>query len=241
MWGKEGAQRGSAVSIKQLFNNQLGVPQFCSVLILSTWSSHQIPQVKKLSPQACPHFRCQSRSLGCCCLENPMDGGACWAAVQGASKSRIGLSDFTFAFHLHVLEKEMATHCSVLAWRIPGTGEPGGLPSMGSHRVGHDWGDLAAAAAAGCYLYFWPITYKPGLLWPLLGFDNFLEWHTELREILTCVYQFIIKDIIKDTDEQSAEEIHKMRSRRVLSIGVSVLVERRCPSLLDGLSWWLRW
>ena len=72
------------------------------------------------------------------CLENPMDGGAWWAAVRGVAKSRTRLSDFTSTFHFHVLEKEMATHSSVLAWRIPGTGEPGGLPSMGSHRVGHD-------------------------------------------------------------------------------------------------------
>ena len=64
-------------------------------------------------------------------------------------KSRTWLSDLTFTFHFHVLEKEMATHSSVLAWRIPGTGEPGGLPSMGSHRVEHDWSDLAAVAAAG--------------------------------------------------------------------------------------------
>ena len=62
--------------------------------------------------------------------------------------SRERLSDFTFTFHFHALEKEMATHSSVLAWRIPGTGEPGGLLSMGSHRVGHNWRDLAAAAAA---------------------------------------------------------------------------------------------
>ena len=81
------------------------------------------------------------------CLENPMDGGAWWAAVPGVSKSRTRLSNFTFTFHFHALEKEMATHSSVLAWRIPGTGEPGGLPSMGSRRVGHDWSDLAAAAA----------------------------------------------------------------------------------------------
>ena len=81
------------------------------------------------------------------CLENPMDGGAWWAAVHGVARSRIWLSDFTFTFHFHALEKEMATHSSVLAWRIPGTGEPSGLPSMGSHRVGHDWSDLAAAAA----------------------------------------------------------------------------------------------
>ena len=66
------------------------------------------------------------------CLENPMDGGAWWAAVHGFSKSRARLSDFTFTFHFHALEKEMATHSSVLAWRIPETGEPGGLPSMGS-------------------------------------------------------------------------------------------------------------
>ena len=72
------------------------------------------------------------------CLENPMDGGAWWAAVHAVSKSWTRLSDFTFTFHFHALEKEMATHSSVLAWGIPGTGEPGGLPSMGSHRVGHD-------------------------------------------------------------------------------------------------------
>ena len=73
------------------------------------------------------------------CLENPMDGGAWWAAVHGVAKSRTSrLNDFTFNFHFHALEKEMATHSSVLAWRIPGMGEPGGLPSMGSHRVGHD-------------------------------------------------------------------------------------------------------
>ena len=67
-----------------------------------------------------------------------MDGGAWWAAVHGVARSRTRLSDFTFPFHFHALEKEMATHSSVLAWRIPGMGEPGGLPSMGSHRVGHD-------------------------------------------------------------------------------------------------------
>ena len=70
-----------------------------------------------------------------------------WFICIFASKSQTQLSDFTFSFHLHALEKEMATHSSVLAWRIPGTGEPGGLPFMGLHRVGHDWSDLAAAAA----------------------------------------------------------------------------------------------
>ena len=76
--------------------------------------------------------------LQCSCLENPRDGGAWWAAVHGVTKSRTRLSDFTFTFHFHALEKEMATHSCVLAWRIPGTGHHGGRPSMGSHRVGHD-------------------------------------------------------------------------------------------------------
>ena len=73
-----------------------------------------------------------------CCLENPIDGGSWKAAIHGVAKSWTRLSDLTFTFHLHALEKEMAAHSSVLAWRIPGTGEPGGLPSMGSHRVRHD-------------------------------------------------------------------------------------------------------
>ena len=77
-----------------------------------------------------------------------MYGGAWRAAVLGVARSWTRLSDFSLFFHFHALEKEMATHSSVLAWRIPGTGEPGGLPSMGSHRVGHDWIDLAAAAVA---------------------------------------------------------------------------------------------
>ena len=92
------------------------------------------------------------------CLENPMDGGAWWAAVHGVAKSQTWLSDFTSTFHFHALEKEMATHSSVLAWRIPGTGEPGGLPSMRSHRVRHDWSDLAAAA----HIYR-PMLFKSGL------------------------------------------------------------------------------
>ena len=86
------------------------------------------------------------------CLENPMDGGAWRAAVHGVAESWTGLSDFTFTFPFHALEKEMATHSSVLAWRIPGTGEPGGLPSLGSRRVGHDGSDSAAAAAAAWHL-----------------------------------------------------------------------------------------
>ena len=102
------------------------------------------------------------------CLENPMDGGAWWAAVHGVTKSRIRLSNFTFTFHFHALEKEMATHSSVLAWRIPGTVEPDGLLSMGSHRVGHDWSDLAAAAAAFMVRLSQP--FPPASKWFLSGF-----------------------------------------------------------------------
>ena len=72
------------------------------------------------------------------CLENPMDGGAWKAAAQGVAKSQTQLNDFTFTFHFHALEKEMATQSSVLAWRIPGMEEAGGLPSTGSHIIGHD-------------------------------------------------------------------------------------------------------
>ena len=76
----------------------------------------------------------------------PLDGGAWKAAVHGVAEGWTRLSDFTFTFHFHALEKEVATHSNILAWRLPGTEEPGGLPSMGSHRVGHDRCDLAAAA-----------------------------------------------------------------------------------------------
>ena len=94
-------------------------------------------------PHKCTHLTCQygegnGTPLQDSCLENPVDGGAYQAAIHGVAKSQTRLSDFTFTFHFHALEKEMATHSSILAWRIPGTGEPGGLPSMGSHRIGHD-------------------------------------------------------------------------------------------------------
>ena len=89
------------------------------LLSLLHWQGFSFPPVPRGTP------------LQSSCLENPTDGGAWWAAVHGVTKSRTPLSDFTFPFH--ALEKEMATHFSVLAWRIPGTGEPGGLPSMGSH------------------------------------------------------------------------------------------------------------
>ena len=103
------------------------------------------------------------------CLENPMDGGAWWAVVHGVAKSRTRLSNFTFTFHFHALEKEMASHSSVLAWRIPGTGEPGGLPSMGSHRVRHDWSDLAAA-------YSTANPRRLGSIPCLLFISTLLEW-----------------------------------------------------------------
>ena len=113
-----------------------GVAQSRTPLKQLSSSSSNIPTYK-----GCVAFWCGEGNgipLQYSCLENPMDGGAWWAAVHGVTKSQTRLSDFTFTFHFHALEKEMATHSSVLAWRIPGTGEPGGLPSMGSHRVGHN-------------------------------------------------------------------------------------------------------
>ena len=109
-----------------------------------------------------------------CCLEKPMDGGAWWAAVHWVAKSQTRLSDFTFTFPFHALEKEMATHSSVLAWRIPGTGEPGRLQSMGSHRVRHDWSDLAPAAAAQLLALYSTVPFSgmliPFLLWKIILF-----------------------------------------------------------------------
>ena len=105
------------------------------------------------------------------CLENPMDGGPGRLQSMG-SLSQTWLSDFTLTSHFPALEREMATHSSVLAWRILGMGEPGGLPSMGSHRVGHDWGNLAAAAAALMMTGTWSEKKKKwsNSLWWFMGF-----------------------------------------------------------------------
>ena len=129
------------------------ITYFC--LSLHYLNNHKINELTKKS-QSLLHFLTRhgdhyvnregnGTPLQYSCLENPMDGGAWWAAVHGVAKSLTRLSDFTFTFQFHALKKEMATHCSILTWRIPGTGEPGGLPSMGSHRIRQDWSDLAAA------------------------------------------------------------------------------------------------
>ena len=113
------------------------------LVLLLFYREAQLRRLKSFAQSICPSL--QSRDgegsgtpLQCSCLENPMDGGAWWAAVHGVANSWTRLSDFTFTFHFLALEKEMATHSSILAWRIPGTREPGGLLSMGSHGVGHD-------------------------------------------------------------------------------------------------------
>ena len=106
------------------------------VLQRITWWCEEKPLT--FGDQKCQSGEGNGTPLQYSCLENPMEGGAWWAAVHGVAKSRTQLSDFTFTFHFPALEKEMATHSSILAWRIPGTAEPGGLPSMGSHRVGYD-------------------------------------------------------------------------------------------------------
>ena len=108
------------------------------------------------------------------CLANPMDGGAQWAAVHGVARSRTRLSDFILFFHFHALEKEMSTHSSVLAWRISGTREPGGLPSMGLHRVRHDWSDLAVAARMGFRIWQTWFTIWPFLLWAVWSLTGYL-------------------------------------------------------------------
>ena len=119
-------------------------------------------------------------------------GGAWWAAVHGVSKTRTQLSNFTFTFHFHALEEEMATHSSVLAWRIPGTAEPGGLPSMGSHRVRHDWSDLATAATLGktlhvMFLSLLFLTLSPAVFLNTLWSLQFFK-HLNLRCLYSIVY-----------------------------------------------------
>ena len=112
-------------------------------LFVTPWSQQH---ARPPCPSPTPGVHSNSQPLGegnstpiqYSCLENPMDKEAWWTEVHGVAKSQTRLSNFTFTFHFHALEKEMATHSSVLAWRIPGKGEPGGLPSMGSHRVRHD-------------------------------------------------------------------------------------------------------
>ena len=115
-------------------------------------------------------------------MENPMDGGAWQAVVHGVTKSRARLNDFTFTFHFQALEKEMAARTSILAWRIPGTEEPSGLPSMGSHRVGHNWSNLAAAAAAAAYSNILVLFYDP---------------HTRVKYIVYVDYANIVKKYLK--------------------------------------------
>ena len=108
------------------------------------------------------------------CLENPMDRRAWWAAVHGVARSQTRLSNFTFTFHFHASEKEMATHSSILAWRIPVTGEPDGLLSVGSHRVGHDWHDLAAAGKPSNYMSCFSSAWAPSLACELETRDTHL-------------------------------------------------------------------
>ena len=117
-----------------------------------------------------------------------MDGGAWKAAVHGVAEGRTRLSDFTFTLHFHALEKEMATHSSVLPWRIPGTGEPGGLPSIGSHRVGHNWSDSAALMPyIGSYYPLWEC-------WRIRWFDlHYFSNSLSLTPFRTLTPTFFIK------------------------------------------------
>ena len=143
------------------------------------------------------------------CLENPINIGALWAAVHGVAKSRTRLSDFTFIFPFHALEKEMAAYSSVLAWRIPGTGEPGGLSSVGSHRVGHDWSDLAAAAFTK--------RYKPRLKTPsIVKLENNF-WHPKLtlaesRLYKLCYPQEALGEFVVPTTNVAKEDSIQQRA-----------------------------
>ena len=139
--------------------------------------------------------------LQCSCLENPMEGGAWWAAVHGVAKSRTWLSDFTFTFHFHALEKEMATHSSVLAWRIPGTGGPPGLPSVGLHRVGHDWSDSSRNSSSRTFLgiaFLWE-----GVSYFTVKLDYFFKIVlSELRRSHLLIIPIIMKSLFNQWMQQ---------------------------------------
>ena len=142
VWGQKMSKECFYLSFAKVWNQLLleGV----MVLFIGKWYFETKIWSSAVLRQWSPLREGNGTPLQYSCLENPMDGGTWWAAVHGVAKSQTRMSDFTFTFHFHALEKEMATHSSVLAWRIPGTGEPGGLLSMGSHRVEHNWSDLAA-------------------------------------------------------------------------------------------------
>ena len=168
------------------------------------------------------------------CLENPMDGGAWLAAVHGVAKSQTQLSDFTFTFHFHALEKEMATHSSVLAWRIPGTGKPGGLPSVGLHRVGHNWSDLAAAAAV---LSIDEITQEK--------FEKRTKSRAHIREDMGILHQ----DEVPELERKYCIHIHRMwwlRRQSVClrcgrSLGQEDPLEKEMATHSSTLAWKIPW
>ena len=149
------------------------------------------------------------------CLENPMDGGAWWAAVHGVARSRTRLGDCTFTCHFHALEKETATHSSVLAWRIPGTVEPGGLPSLGSHRVGHDWSDLAAAAAfyTQVLIFRIPWNQEENHLHEVLYNRNF-----SAVKILDCKIIHAKHTFLKTLNLEQSTELHKCRMKTAFQL-----------------------
>ena len=154
-----------------------------------------------------------------------MDRGAWKAAVHGVTEGQTRLSDFTFTFHFHALEKEMATQSSILAWRIPGTGEPSGLPSMGSNSVGHDWRDLAAAAAAvftknlcvyihkNIGLWFFSCVVFFGLVW-YQGNNGLIKWSRRIIFLGVSQVALAVKNLPASAREVSAECYGRRVDRR---------------------------
>ena len=171
------------------------------------------------------------------CLESPMDRGAWWAAVHGVAKSWARLSDFTFTFHFHSLEREMATHSSVLAWRIPGTEKPSGLPSMGSHRVGHDWSDLAAA----CFFILLLIYYYLELIFLLTYF--LISSTVEVWALKNWCFQIVVlkKTLESSLDCKEIKPVNPEGNQSWIFIGKSVAKAEApilCPRDVIELTHW---
>ena len=147
-----------------------------------------------------------------------MDGEAWWTTVHEVSKSRTRLNDFTFTFHFHALEREMATHSSVLAWRIPGTGEPGGLPSMGSHRVRRDRWDLAAVPA--CANHGEKRLYQKHCIWFQQERRKIMD-RRDFEEIVTENFPKLMNDSISRLKECSKRQAGQIQRKPRLGFSLN--------------------
>ena len=170
-----------------------------------------------------------------------MDGRAWWAAVHRVARSQTWLSDFTLTFQFQALEKEMATHSSVLAWRIPGTGEPVGLLSLGSHRVRHDWSDLAAAAAAAVLFVktLWAVPHVIEGNKKTLIFKKFYDLATFLFNFKRNTWELPL--LCASLVAQMVKNPPAMQETQIQSLGREDPLEKGMATYSSILAWRISW